>query len=241
MKYAVISDVHANLDALLAVLKDIREKKIKKNIFLGDAVGYGPEPDECVDVLKTECSVMLAGNHDWAVLGLTEIEHFNPIAKEAILWAMEKISRETISILKTLSISKEIEDKKILLVHSTPKEPEKWHYLLTLWDAEINFHCFDNRICLLGHSHYPLIIERLPSGEMSTHRNSAKLSAENRYIVNVGSVGQPRDGDPRACYAIIDEEFVNIYRVQYDVEKTQGKMRSYGLPEPLIERLKRGL
>ncbi len=241
MKYAVLSDVHSNLDALRAVLKDIKDKEIKEIIFLGDAVGYGPEPNECVDVLRNECSIMLAGNHDHAVLGLTDIEYFNPIAKQAILWTREQINERTILILKTLPIFREIKDRDILLVHSTPKEPENWNYLLSLWDAEINFHYFENKICLLGHSHQPFIIERLPSGEMLTYRNRARLSVEKRYIINVGSVGQPRDGDPRACYAVIDEESVNIYRVQYDVEKTQQKMRSYGLPEPLIERLKRGL
>lgn len=240
MKYAFISDVHGNLEALNAVLKDIRDKEIGELIFLGDAVGYGPDPNECLDILKSECSVMIAGNHDWAVLGYTDLEFFNPIAKASVIWTREKISREFLSALKTFPISKEIENKKILLVHSTPKEPEKWHYLLTLWDAEINFHYFDNMICLIGHSHYPFIIERLPSGEMLTYKSKAKLVKENRYIINVGSVGQPRDGDPRACYALIDDESVNIYRVNYNIEKTQEKMRAYGFQTSLIERLKRG-
>lgn len=241
MKYAVISDVHGNIEALNAVLKGIKDKNIREIIFLGDAVGYGPDPEECVGILNSECSAMLAGNHDWAVLGLTDIEYFNPDAKASILWTRERLSREAISTLKTFVISKEIENKKILLVHSTPKEPEAWHYLLTLWDAEINFHYFDNRICLIGHSHQPFIIERLPSGEMITYKDRAMLVNENRYIINVGSVGQPRDRDPRACYAVIDEGSANIYRVQYDIEKTQSKMRMHGLPLPLINRLAIGV
>ncbi len=241
MRYAVISDVHGNLEALKTVLKDIKKKKITDILFLGDAVGYGPDPDECIAILNSECKTLLAGNHDWAVLGLTDIDFFNPYAKAAILWTREKISKENLAILKTFLISKEIEDKKIFLVHSTPKEPKQWHYLLTLWDAEVNFHYFDNKICLLGHSHQPFIIERMPSGEMSTYRNEAKIGDTERYIINVGSVGQPRDGDPRACYAIIDDTSVKLYRVEYDIEKTQSKMRMYGLPLPLIERLSRGV
>ncbi len=241
MKYAVISDVHGNLEALNAVLKEIKNKNIREIIFLGDAVGYGPDPDDCVNVLRSECSILIAGNHDWAVLGYTDIEYFNPIAKASVIWTREKITRESLSILKTFAILKEIENKKILLVHSTPKEPEKWHYLLTLWDAEINFHYFDNMICLIGHSHHPFIIERLPSGEMLTYKSKANFVKENRYIINVGSVGQPRDGDPRACYATIDEESVNIYRVNYNIEKTQEKMKTYGFQTSLIERLNKGL
>lgn len=260
MRYAVISDVHGNIEALRSVLKDIKKKKITDILFLGDAVGYGPDPDECVEVLNAECKILLAGNHDWAVLGLTDVDFFNPYAKAAILWTRGKISKKNLSILKTFLISKEIENKKIFLVHSTPKEPEQWHYLLTLWDAEVNFHYFDNKICLLGHSHQPFIIERTPSGEMLTYRNEAmleltKLSEDKggfrkgdsvpltpkRYIINVGSVGQPRDGDPRACYAIIDDTTVKLYRVEYDIKKTQGKMRIHGLPAPLIERLERGV
>lgn len=241
MRYAVISDVHGNLEALKTVLKDIKKKKITDILFLGDAVGYGPDPDECVEILNSECNVLLAGNHDWAVLGLTDIDFFNPYAKAAILWTRGKISKENFAILKTFLISKEIEDKKIFLVHSTPKEPEEWHYLLTLWDAAVNFHYFDNKICLLGHSHHPFIIERLPSGEMVTYRNEAKIGDTERYIINVGSVGQPRDGDPRACYAVIDNESVKLHRVEYDIEKTQNKMRMFGLPIPLIERLEIGV
>lgn len=241
MRYAVISDVHGNIEALKAVLEDIKKKKVTDILFLGDAVGYGPDPDECVEVLNSECKVLLAGNHDWAVLGLTDIEYFNPYARAGVLWTRETMEKDNISILKSLPISEEIEDKKIFLVHSTPKEPTQWHYLLTLWDAEINFHYFDNMICFLGHSHRPFIIERLPSGEMRTYRNEVQIGDAERYIINVGSVGQPRDGDPRACYAVVDDKSVKLCRVEYDIEKTQNKMRMYGLPLPLIERLARGV
>ncbi|BCB97442.1 metallophosphatase family protein [Dissulfurispira thermophila] len=241
MRYAVISDVHGNLEALKAVLKDIKKKKIADIVFLGDAVGYGPDPDECINILNAECQILLAGNHDHAVLGLIDIDFFNPYAKAAILWTKEKISKEHLEIMRTFPIYKEIENKKIFLVHSTPKEPESWHYLLTLWDAEVNFHYFDNKICLLGHSHQPFIIERILSGEMRTYKSKVGIGETERYIINVGSVGQPRDGDPRACYAIIDDISVELFRVEYNIKKTQDKMRIYGLPFPLIERLTRGV
>lgn len=241
MNYAVISDVHANIEALRAVLTEIRNKKITDILFLGDAVGYGPDPDECVEVLKSECKVLLAGNHDKAAIGLTDIEFFTPYARAAIEWTKETITEKTISILKDLPVSKEIEDNKILLVHSTPKQPEEWHYLLSLWDAEINFHYFENKICLLGHSHRPSIIERLPSGEMIAYRNEAMIGDVERYMINAGSVGQPRDGDPMACYVVIDDESVKLHRVEYDIKKTQDKMRRAGLPIQLRERLARGV
>jgi len=126
------------------------------------------------------------------------------------------------------------------LVHSTPKEPEEWHYLLTLWDAEINFHYFDNKFCFLGHSHYSFVIEKLPSGELVAYKEAAVIGKTERYIMSVGSVGQPRDGDPRACYAIVNDEKMEIIRVPYDIKSVQKKMITEGLPLFLSERLSRG-
>lgn len=241
MHYAVISDVHANLEALEAVLDDIKNRKIENILFLGDVVGYGPNPNECTKLLKDFCKVLLAGNHDYAVLGLTDIEYFNEYARAAVEWTSSIITKQNLSALEALPLIKVLKRDNILLVHSTPKGPQEWHYLLTLWDAENNFHYFEEKICFLGHSHYPFIIERLPSGEMITYKNDVRLGKAERYIINVGSVGQPRDGNPRACYAIIDDEKVEFIRVKYDIEKTQRKMHNVRLPLPLIERLERGV
>ena len=240
MHYAVISDVHSNLEALDAVLQDIKKRKIEKVFFLGDAVGYGPNPNECVEILKENCEVLLAGNHDWASLGMTDIEYFNEYAKEAILWTIKVLNEKNRKTLSTFPITKLMKKENILFVHSTPKEPEQWHYLLTLWDAEINFHYFDQRICILGHSHQPFVIEKFPSGEMITHRREARLGKGERYIINAGSVGQPRDRDPRACYVVLEGERVEFIRVPYPVEKTQKKMSEAGLPLLLIQRLSEG-
>lgn len=241
MHYAVLSDVHANIEALEAVLHDIEKRRIKKIIFLGDAVGYGPNPNECIDIIKDRCTIMLAGNHDYAVAGLTDANCFNDYARLAVEWTLSVITEANLDLLKTLPISKTLDKNNVLLVHSTPKNPEEWHYLLTLYDAETSFHYFDQKICFLGHSHYPLIIERLLSGEMTICKIETKIRKEERYIINVGSVGQPRDGDPRASYAVVTDGKVELIRVKYDIEKTQGKMLKAGIPLPLITRLEKGL
>lgn len=240
MHYAVLSDVHSNHEALEAVLNDIDKKQIEDILFLGDAIGYGPDPNECIELLIKRCKILLAGNHDWGVLGLTDISYFNAYARAAILWTKSVLTEKNSKSLKLFPVKKDMKKGDILLVHSTPKEPETWHYLSTLWDAEINFHYFGNKFCFLGHSHQPFIIERLPSGEMVTHKESASIRKSGRYIINAGSVGQPRDGDPRACYAIIDDENIETVRVPYDVEAVQNKMRKEDLPELLIERLSVG-
>ena len=240
MRYAVLSDVHSNLEAFKVVLTDVEQKKIKDIVFLGDAVGYGPNPNECIDLLAEMCKTLIAGNHDWGVLGLTDISYFNEYAKYAIEWTRGVLTEKNCKILKSFPVKKENKDDDILFVHSTPKETEEWHYLLTLWDAEINFHYFDNKFCFLGHSHQPFIIERFPSGELVIHKESARIKKGDRYIINAGSVGQPRDGDPRACYTIIDDEIVRIVRIPYDIETVQKKMKKVLLPSPLIERLSEG-
>lgn len=240
MRYAVISDVHANLEALEAVLRDIKKRGIDELLFLGDAVGYGPNPNECVELLKRNCKTLLAGNHDWAAIGLTDIQYFNEYAKAAILWTQEVLTPDARKFIKTLPLTKDLRKENMLLVHSTPKEPEAWHYLLTLWDAEINFHYFHHRACMIGHSHLPFVIERVPSGEMITYKSEARLGKNERYIINAGSVGQPRDRDPRACYVIFGDDTLEFVRLEYAIEKTQKKMRDAGLPLMLIERLSKG-
>jgi diadenosine tetraphosphatase ApaH/serine/threonine PP2A family protein phosphatase len=193
-----------------------------------------------VELLKERCTLVLAGNHDRAAIGLTDADFFNTHAKAAILWTRATLTDHNRSYLATLPVSGKMRKKNMLFVHSTPKEPEQWHYLLTLWDAEINFHYFDERICIIGHSHLPFVIERLPSGEMLTHKSNAALRESGRYIINAGSVGQPRDRDPRACYLLVGRNQAEFVRVEYRRAETQRKMREAGLPLALIERLSQG-
>lgn len=243
MDCAVISDVHANLEALQAVLFDIEKRGIKKQniFFLGDAVGYGPSPNECVQLLKKHAKIIIAGNHDWGVLGLTDIAYFNPNARAAIVWTREVITPENRLILEEALLLKRLKKQNAFLVHASPKEPEEWHYILTLFDAETNFEHFTERLCFIGHSHLPFIVTRLPSGELVISKEEAELDPAHRFIINAGSVGQPRDGDPRASYAILGKDKVQLVRVPYDIAETQSKMARVNLPLPLIERLSRGL
>lgn len=240
MPFAAISDVHGNLDALKAVLKDIKRRGIKTVRFLGDAVGYGPDPNACVSLLMENSETLIAGNHDRGAVGLADTEGFNPHAKAAIKWTADVLTDENREAIKGFLTMKSIDEEDILLVHSTPFEPEKWHYLLSLHDAVLNFGHFREKTCLLGHSHIPFIAERLSDGGIAVHKESASLGTEGRYIINSGSVGQPRDGDPRACYLIIEGCNASLLRVAYDVGITQRKMAKAGLPKPLIDRLSLG-
>ena len=240
-KYAVISDVHANAEALGAVLRDIKKRQIQDIFFIGDAVGYGPEPNESVKLLRSECKTIIAGNHDWGVLGFTETGAFNEYARTALAWTRGVLTADNSEILRTVPLKAEIINRGITLVHATPCEPEKWHYLLTLSDAEISFSYMHTDICFIGHSHRPFIMEMSSSGQLRSNKQEMFKKEGCRYIINDGSVGQPRDGDPRACYAIADEERIELVRVVYDIKSTQEKMSVAGLPRILIERLSYGV
>lgn len=240
MRYAVLSDVHSNLEATGAVLEDISLRGISEMIFIGDAVGYGPEPNECIALLNDRCRVFLAGNHDWASVGLTDTRYFTENARHAVEWTSTVLSEKNRDLLKTLPIVHDETETDMFFVHSTPRDPEEWHYILTLRDAELNLEYCTRRFCFIGHSHQPFIIERVPSGELITYREKTGIREGSRYMINAGSVGQPRDGDPRACYAVIDDRSVEIVRVPYPIASVQEKMRKKELPPMLIERLSSG-
>lgn len=237
---AIISDVHANLEALQAVLRKIADEHIDRILFLGDSVGYGPDPDACTDILHRESEVMIAGNHDFAATGLADARYFNPHAKAAIEWTSRVLSEPNIQLIQGLPLTKRLREDDVFLVHATPKEPGEWHYLLTDQHAGEQFSYFEESICFLGHSHVPFIIELSAQGNLSLHRSRAEIMEGSRYIVNVGSVGQPRDGNPDAAYAVIKDNIVKIKRASYDILLTQKKMKKAGLPSYLIERLSRG-
>ncbi len=244
MMMAVLSDIHANLEALSAVISDTKKRGIKNIIFLGDAVGYGPDPEVVVEILKSECISMIAGNHDRAVIEPELDEYFNEIARLAIVWTRSVLSERVKRFFKNLPFVSRYKHNEIdiLSVHASPREPEKWHYILTLRDAQINFYYFNEKICFIGHSHYPFVVERADSGELTVRTDNPFILKDNcRYIINAGSVGQPRDGDPRACYVIFNGREIEFIRLQYDLKKTQKKMKEAGLPAPLIERLEKGV
>jgi diadenosine tetraphosphatase ApaH/serine/threonine PP2A family protein phosphatase len=241
LRYAILADVHGNLEALEACLADIVKRQIDKLFFLGDVVGYGSEPNACIELIRDKADIWLAGNHDWAVLEQTDITYFNPVAMVAVRWTMEVITAEHKNLLKRCEVITEIED--MCLTHASPFEPEAWHYIFSLGEAKRSFDHYKTRLCFVGHSHYPVIIWQDSEGRCYPHHKVAiKLQPDNKYIINVGSVGQPRDSNPDSCYAIYDtdQNLVELIRVAYDIAKAQKKIIDAGLPYYLAQRLALG-
>ncbi len=243
MRYLVISDIHANLEALEAVLEDARGQ-YDEVWCLGDIVGYGPDPNECVEKVRELPIACVAGNHDWAALGKIDLADFNPDAREASRWTQVALDPVSRAYLESLPETIVVEDK-VTLVHGSPRYPI-WEYIISIPIALESFDYFETPWCLVGHSHIPVIfhlIEKegfrdcealLPPLNKPFH-----LPPGERFIVNPGSVGQPRDGDPRASYVILDleKQTVEYRRISYPIEKTQAKMEEIGLPPRLIARI----
>lgn len=241
MRILVVSDIHANLAALEAVLADAADA-FDRVWCLGDLVGYGPEPNECVARLREHDHICLSGNHDWAALGRLLLTDFNRDAQQMIRWTREAISSETRDFLETLPAM--LVEEPFTLAHASPREPV-WEYILDEATAAANFTHFETPYCLVGHSHTALYFLQTEDGKaegyLPVNGHPFQLG-EVRCILNPGSVGQPRDSDPRAAYALLDlDSLVWEYRrVPYDVERTQQKMADAGLPGRLITRLKFG-
>jgi diadenosine tetraphosphatase ApaH/serine/threonine PP2A family protein phosphatase len=242
LRFCIFSDVHGNLEALEAIFRDVaREDPGYDTIFLGDAVGYGPNPNACVDLIRKRARVSLLGNHDQAAISEVDISNFNPYAKSAIVWTRENITAENKEFLRGLPYR--TDEGPWSFVHATPCEPERCHYLFTLHDARLNFDCFRSQVCFIGHSHQPLCVMKKPDGHFLVEASTRIEIQEGwRYIINDGSVGQPRDGDPKASYAFFDSDtgVVEIRRIDYDYATTQRKMEDAGLPKYLIQRLQFG-
>ncbi len=242
MRCAIIADIHANLAAFTAVLEDIEKQGGVTEIWcLGDIVGYGPDPSHCIKLLRRYNHVCVAGNHDWAAIGKADTALFNPDAAAACRWTAQQLGAEDIDYLSSLPLI--IEKGDFTLVHGSPREPI-WEYILSTSIALENGDFFKSPFCLVGHSHVPLVFKYEP-GSCTASRllpNIGLLLGKSRLIINPGGVGQPRDGDPRASYAIYDSDtnMVRLYRIPYDIEATQTKMLEAGLPIHLVTRLSHG-
>ncbi len=233
MRVAIISDIHGNLQALKAVMEEIDRLQADVIHCLGDTVGYGPFPNECLDIVRERCKVVLKGNHDSGLIGETSLDDFNQHGLKAIRWSQEKVRKEHWEYVRSLPFFAVEND--LTLAHSSPHRPNAWTYILTLRAAQENFAAFTTRLCFIGHTHVPVII-----GDDSSIN---KFRKDCRFIINVGSIGQPRDGNPEAAFGLFDTEkdVYSLIRVPYDIEQTAAAIREAGLPDFLARRLYQGV
>jgi predicted phosphodiesterase len=245
MRCLILSDIHSNLEALEAAVRDAGQ--IDQAWCLGDVVGYGPDPNACVKLLRSLSPVCIAGNHDWATLGKLDLQDFNPDARDANLWNRRQLTADNLAYLEALP--EILKEGQFTMAHGSPRHPI-WEYIIYNSTARVSFDHFDTRYCLVGHTHSPTIF-RLTQESAASPAICEQISpviseplelGEERMILNPGSVGQPRDGDPRASYAILDLDKLTVEhrRIEYDIEKTQAKMMEYDLPLRLVLRLKYG-
>lgn len=237
----VLSDIHSNLEAFRAVLDDAGP--IDWVWCLGDVVGYGPDPNGCVELLRSLPHLCIAGNHDWATLGKLDLRDFNPDARDANLWNRKQLRPENLAYLDARP--EMLVDGQFTLFHGSPRQPI-WEYIIYASTAQINFGYFETSFCFVGHTHTPMVF-RLHEEESNSKMceaispllNSPMDLEPGRFIANPGSVGQPRDGDPRASYVLLDSQALTMEyrRVEYPVEKTQAKMMEHNLPLRLVLRL----
>lgn len=238
MRIAVLSDVHANLEALEAVLEDARQAGADTYWCLGDVVGYGADPNPVVDRLSAEPVVAVAGNHDWAATGKMKLGYFNSMAALAAEWTSAVLSEPSRRWLQALPLERV--ERGVRLVHASPSDPAAWLYVLSEDDAEGELSTFDEDLCLIGHSHFPGQYATDDGLRARYFRDARfRLEPSHRYLVNVGSVGQPRDGDPRATYLLYDWDggALEHRRIPYDYEAAGRKILDAGLPSFLAERL----
>jgi predicted phosphodiesterase len=239
---AVISDIHGNRHALEAVLDHVSETECEELWCLGDLVGYGAEPDACVELMRAHAAVCLAGNHDLGVTGEIDLENFSDIAREAAEWTRQAISTGSREYLQSLDSSNE--NEAVGLYHASPRDPV-WEYVLSPLQAELCFDTQPHRIALIGHTHVALSFHRADGGSATgeTRRDGEILElAEGHWLLNPGSVGQPRDGDPRAGWLELDLDnwTAAFRRTNYDIEGAAWEIRAARLPDQLAERLSHG-
>jgi len=242
MQVAVLSDIHANRHALEAVLADVAATAAREIWCLGDVVGYGADPNDCVDLVRAAATVCLAGNHDLGVTGEIPLDEFSPGAAMAARWTQEVIDPDRLDWLAGLRPRSTREDTG--LFHGSPRDPV-WEYVLSALLADLCFDAFDERIGLLGHSHVASSFTR-PEGEPATGSSRREGDgadvAAGRWLLNPGSVGQPRDGDPRAAWLLLDLSAASASwrRTTYDVDGAAAAIRAARLPDSLAERLQYG-
>jgi diadenosine tetraphosphatase ApaH/serine/threonine PP2A family protein phosphatase len=242
VRVAAITDIHSNLPSLEAVLAAIDASGVEEIWCLGDVVGYGAEPDECADLVRERCALCLVGNHDLAVLGALDVAAFSEAAAAAVAWTREKVAARTLEMLRELEPAGAREG--IALFHASPRDPV-WEYVLSAEQADANLDAHDDQVALIGHSHVSLFFVRRAAEAQGEVRGAEagdgtllELGAD-RWLLNPGSVGQPRDGDPRAAWLELDlaAGAARFHRVEYDTERAAAAIAAAGLPRRLAERL----
>ena len=239
MKYAVIADIHANLEALRVVLEDAKKQNCTHYVCLGDLVGHNANPKECLDIIRDTGMPCVKGNHDEYCSSETNLEGFNPHAAEAIQWTRQQLTEEDRQWLKELKYIRLVASFQI--VHATLDGPQRWGYVFDRLAAAASFTYQNTAVCFFGHTHVPVAFIRDSVVRGGTY-SKFKIEPGRKYFVNVGSVGQPRDGNPKAAYAIydMDEGSVELRRLDYDISAAQAKIMAAGLPPRLAERLALG-
>ena len=241
-RFAILADVHSNFEALCAVLDDARKEGVTDFVCLGDVVGYNANPRECIDVIRSLGAITVRGNHDHYCSHDEYLDDFQPLAANVIAWTRRQLSGDNVLWLQELPLPRIMHASGMTIVHSTLDMPDHWGYVFDLLDAEAHFTYQTTPICFHGHTHVPLMFEKQGQVIRSDSNTLVKIQFGTKYFVNVGSVGQPRDGDPRSSYVIYTpkRKVMEFRRVPYDVETAAAKVVAAGLPERLGERLMRG-
>lgn len=233
MRVAVISDIHSNLEALTRSLERIDEIGVDQIVCLGDIVGYGPFPNECVSLVRERCAATVQGNHDSGVVGTTSIDNFTRFGQSAIRWTQSVLSQENVEFLRSLPLIQTFAD--FTLVHASPRRPKEWDYVFSWHDAQRCFENFTTTLCFFGHTHIPIVVSE--DGVFHCY------SPEKRHLINVGSIGQARDNVPHCSFGILDTSkgsYQNI-RIPYNIEVTAKGIQEAKLPEYLAQRLFLGI
>jgi len=240
VRYGLFGDIHANIEALDAVLKALDKERCDQLVCLGDIIGYGANPKECLDKVRSRGIITVAGNHDLAASGKFDIGAFNAAAREAILYSVSKLTASDQEFLSSLPLTKDMEE--FFVVHASPLKPENFDYIFSVQQAEDAFEAATLPLTFIGHSHVPVVFFQDPGVTDFTYASEFYMRRRRKIIFNCGSVGQPRDGDPAACYVIFDSNIakIRLERIPYDVDSAAKKIINAGLPLVLAERLYKG-
>jgi len=228
--YGIIGDIHSNYDAFTAVVGELRQEQVDRILCVGDIVGYAAEPARCIELVQELNCIVVAGNHDYATVGKFPVEYFHTDARTAVLWTANQLSDGYMHFLKNLPLVQVIDD--VTIVHASLSHPEFFDYIVTLIDAQLNLDLLKTTICFYGHTHVPLALY-MEKGAIHVDRgNVFDLNKVDKILINVGSVGQPRDWDMRASCAIYDtdKKIVRIKRVKYNINDAVKKVYMAGLP-----------